>query len=53
MELALSVIGQMASLHDQWKSLGYMAGSERGGAGAPGVLLVHRYFDRRAVADVA
>jgi hypothetical protein len=52
MELALSVIGQMASREEHRKSLGFRAGFAAR-AVALEALLVHCHFDRCGVAEVA
>jgi hypothetical protein len=52
MELALCVIGQMASREGHRKSIVFGAGFPRR-AGAPRFFLVHRYLDRCGVAEVA
>jgi hypothetical protein len=52
MELALSVIGQMASREEHRKSLGFRAGFD-GRATALEAPLVHCYLDRCGVAEVA
>jgi hypothetical protein len=52
MELALCVIGQMASREELRKSIGFGAGFRRK-AGAPRFFLVHCYLDRCGVAEVA
>jgi hypothetical protein len=53
MELALNVIGRMASRQQALNSLGLKAGFFVGGAGSSGRPLVHDDLDRCAVAEVA
>jgi hypothetical protein len=53
MELALSVIGQMASRPIRLKICWVLELRSSGGLGVPGILLVHCYFDRCGVAEVA
>jgi len=53
MELALSVIGQMASRPVGFKIRWVLGLRSSGGLGVPGVLLVHCYLDRCGVAEVA
>src|SRR5216684_3682347 len=53
MELALSVIGQMASWPIGFKIRWVLELCSSGGLGVPGILLVHCYFDRCGVAEVA
>jgi uncharacterized membrane protein len=52
MELALSVIGQMASRLSGFKLAGLRTGFFVGGAGSSGRPLVHDYLDRCGVAEV-
>jgi len=52
MELALCVIGQMASDQEHRNQLGFRAGFRRR-AGDPEVFLVHGYLDHCGVAEVA
>ncbi len=53
MELALSVIGQMASRPIGFKICWVLGLRSSGGLGVPGAFLVHCYFDRCGVAEVA
>jgi len=53
MELALSVMGQMASRSEQWKTAGFFGLNFKRGLEAPKLFLVHRYLDRCGMADVA
>ena len=53
MELALSVIGHMASRSWQSKTDGFFWPNSRGGLGARSSFLVHHNLDRCGVAEVA